>query len=631
MINRSIAMQKPWNEDKRKYVRGYKGDYSEGERKRNAINKDEAYVNFLYSYVETIGPSVFSGDPRFFAEAKRKDYEDASKEITAVVDYWFRELGARQHFLRCRFDSFFGHAAILTEWEYDEVLSEVPNILYVDPMTGKPVLGPPKKELMVLKDQPLLERIIPEHVILDPDSESPEKDTWRARRIIMLKSQFDGIKGIPDNVKAQVKGKPIPRDYTRAPFRNDQYQGSDSDWVLLYKIYDLENEEFLLLCEDEEVKDYLYVKPWEYAFEVENDRFPITILEAKPDPESCYTFSEIQAFWPQVQERNRLRTMLQSHTRRQHPAWIAKESANDEDSLDKFANAKIGEVVRLKTPDAIGVKPMPPFPVDSYNFDGILREDLVNTSLFYDYNNDSIADTATEASLLASRGNVIKNERKDKFGQFIGRVGGKVAQLCQEFMDKEVAIKIRDPQNPRAMIWKDVSAQDIQGEFLFTGKPGIIQNKDEALRRQQDLKLAEIARNNPHFDQRAAAVMLAEAFDREPDEVLRPLEEMKAEAASTVPEKPPITFDKIKIETLAPEVQMAIVQAALKQNGIDLGSLLQNPTVEAPSDPNQGGSMPGAEMNTPPPPLPGAGLPPITPIQAASEYQGGSSQMGGLS
>ena len=78
-------------------------------------------------------------------------------------------------------------------------------------------------------------------------------------------------------------------------------------WVVLYKIYDLENETVKLLPEGESINDFVEIKKWPWLFEVENDRFPLTVHEAKIDSRNPYSFSEFKAFWSQIQEINKLR------------------------------------------------------------------------------------------------------------------------------------------------------------------------------------------------------------------------------------------------------------------------------------------------------------------------------------
>lgn len=632
-IERSLKYRKDRDDEAARFQRAYTGDYNTNPRKGLDKNKDEMYVNFVFSYVETIAPTVFSGDVRCVAQAENAESEATAEHIQAVVNYWNRKLGLRDDFMLCRWDAFWGNCYALSEWLYEEVEEEVPAIANVDPYTGLPVMGKPTKEIRVIKDQPFVKRLDPRDVVLDPDSKCRKEDRWRGYRMILTMEEFQRM-DFSSRLKKNASPEAMPRDATR--LGGDQDQGTDQEWVILWKIYDLANEKIIILRDrGDDGMDSVEETDWPYEFEVEQDRFPITVLEGKPDAENPYAFSEFKAFWAQIQERNKIRTTIQSTTRRQKPKYLAKKNANDEDQLNKFTNAAIGEVVTMNQPEAIMVSPQHELPAEVYNFDRMSGDDLVNTSGFYEYNNDSIADTATEASLLNARGNIRKSERKQAFERFIARVDAKIAQLCQQYMDEAVAIQIKKPEDPRALMWLRASKEEIQGEFSWIIKPGIMANKDEGLRRQQILKFAELMASNPHVDQRLLAEDLAETFDYDSDRILRPLKEVKdeqqamqmAQQKPPAEEKPMIQFSDIKWETLPPEIQAMVLQSAMKQNDVPPGENggpgNAQPAAPSLAPPAMNSVMPGASMNQGPIPLAGGMEPPATPVMPASEMQGG--------
>ena len=610
-------------------MRAYTGDYNTNPRKDLDANKDEMYVNFVYSFVETIAPTIFSGDIRVIAEAKNQNSEGTAKHAEAVTNYWAKELGLREDFKLCRWDRFFGNTYFLNEWDYEDKEVEKENILFVNPLTGEPVLGEPIKTTEVVRDQPVAKRLNPRDVVLDPDSNCRKEDRWRGYRMVIPFAEFEKM-DVSKKRKKDIKPEAMPQEATR--LGGDTEQGVNQEWVTLWKIYDLANEKIILLRDRGDCgHDVVDEKDWPYDFEVESDRFPITVLEGKPDAESPYGFSEFKAFWAQIQERNKIRTTIQSTTRRQRPKYLNKGTANDEDQINKFTNARIGEVVNMNSPESLMVAPMHELPGEVYNFDKMSGDDLVNTSGFYEYNQDSIADTATEASLLASRSNIRKAETKQEFERFIARVLAKMAALCQQFMDVSVAVRIKNPENPRDLMWIQASREEIQGEFDWTFKPGVMAHKDEGLRRQQILKFAEIMAGNPNVDQRWLAEKLTEAFEFDDSGALRPQEEIEKEkmmaqqaqaAEAKAKAKPPLQFSQIDWNTLPVEIQAKILEAAMSQNGVDggSGSVPPMPPVAPPAQNNVPGGM---EMNQAPPPMAGGDMPPPNPISPMSEFQGG--------
>lgn len=632
-IRRSLELQKPRREDAARFWRGYTGDYSDKGRKSLDDVKDDIFLNFIYSYIENTLPQIFSGDPRVSIEAKNQASEASSKHMEAVINYWFKELGSKEHIKRAVFDRFLGYGAICTEWDYDEVLSRVPSIMGINP-DGSFIHGVPIDQPSVLKDQPSLRWINPFNVIRDPDSPFKMFDRYRVERLIITEEQFDSIDGVDETACKLIKPRAIPSDLARLPLDQDLRRGSDKEWVILYKIYDVENDEILLLNEGEDVQEYLYVKPWPYEFEVGGDRFPITILDGKPSPDSNYGMSEFRAYWTQINERNAVRKTLQAVNRRSRPSYISKKKSNSEEELSAFANVKIGEVIEMSNPEGVIARPFAEVPIDLYKYDEISKDDLEQTSSAIESRNNSIADTATEASLIASKGNIRTGASREELEDFVAIIGAKIGGLCQQFMDKSTAVKIKNPVNPRELIWLDANKDQIQGEFAYSIKPGVMQQHNEGLRRQQVLKYAEIMGQNPNVNQRFVAEKVTESFEFDPTDALKSEQEMQQEAAQQKPEDPPIQFADIKPELLDPAVQNMVVMAALQQNGVDISQLQQQMSGTnggQMADNQQGMPMPPPDMsgemsglNQAPAPMEGAMMPPPNPISPQSEMQGGA-------
>ena len=186
-----------------------------------------------------------------------------------------------------------------------------------------------------------------------------------------------------------------------------------------------------------------------------------------------------------------------------------------------------------------------------------------------------------------------------------------------------------------------VNGEKIRGEFSLSVKPGSQEAENEDLRKQQDLKFAEMMAQNPHVDQRKLAERLSKRFDIEPEEILLPPEQAQANMAAAAesgkkPEKPPLNFSPIKVELLPPQIQAMVISAAMKMNGAadiagpqgegaDLPPGIGNPASPsmAGSAPLENSVMPGAEINQAPSLREGQNMPPPTPVGPMSEMQGG--------
>lgn len=646
-IQRSLELQKDRLEEAQRFMRAYAGDYNEKPKKTLDGAKDDASVNFIFSFVETVRPTLLPGTPKAFVEAEDPESEPQAPSYQATINHFARRLGLKKEFKKNIHDWFFIYAAFLTEWDYSEepkyTASGDPEM---DPDTATEENPEGEQAFVVLKDQPLAKRLHPRDVIWDPDADSLEETRWRARRLILTYSEFRALPGITPEMRKKVRPKTLPRDLMHAAEANGA--SSEKNWVILWRIYDRENMCTKLLVENEEVEDYLEDLPWPWEMDVGGDVWPITILENKIDYDHPYPFSQFKAFWGQLLERNTLRSILKSVVRRNAPGWFAKKGALDEEQKEKFTGSKIGEYVEANDPTGIVLKPQIQVAADFFAHDEQVSNDIIEVSGLIEYRAESIADTATEASILNSKSSIRKGEAKKDFNDFCAIIYAKIGQLCQQFLQEEVAIKIRKPSQPNELGWLKVTGETIQGDFHLTVKPGAEENEDEGLRRQQDLKFAELMAQNPWVNQRKLAERISRRHDIEPEEILKSQEEFdrdqiaaaEAENGGKKEEpKPLLDFSAIKVELLAPEVQAMVVAAALEQNKVPetlnmggnagAGSLAEGGPASAAAAPSMaspapGNSvMPGSEVNQAPAVMPGQNIPPPTPVQPMSEMQGG--------
>lgn len=662
LIYRSLDLQKKRRDEVARFKRGYTGDYSIEPRKKLDENKDQVAVNFIYTYIETVRPTIVPGTPKAFVEGLDSQAQAAESHYQAVINKYIRTLGLKADLKKNVDDWFYTWAAFLTEWDYHEepTLDENGEQAYeknpddhpTDP--GGPALdedGEPQEAFTVIRDRPLAKRLDPWDVILDPDSKTRKEDRWRAYRIIETYSDFKKRPGVTKPMLKQIRPRQMPRDLIRQPMDEDRNFSTERIWVILWRIYDVENNMIYLLPDMEGSDFFVEEKEWPYEFSVGEDRFPITILEGKEDPENPYGFSIFKAVWDQVQERNRLRTMLQSNTRRNAPGWLAKKGVMDEEQKQKFANSKIGELNETNgDPAQIISKPLPLLNAGFFTWDKTVGDDLnVVSSLNEFAAGNALADTATEASILDQKASVRKGEAKSDFSEYCAVIFSKIGQLAQQFLTVPMAIKIKQPHSPDELSWLDVSGDHIQGEFHLWVEPGDDSRKNESLYRQQTLKGAEILSNNPWCDQKKLAVKLAKCFDWEADDILKTPQQFQQEQqmqqdlkmaeinVKKREERPDVQFAPIKLELLPPDIQALVIAAGIKQNGAAMAqgapgvSPSGNPSVApggpaAPSmaSPGAGNSvMPGATINQTVPSNPSQGMPPGTPVMPASEMQGG--------
>jgi len=146
------------------------------------------------------------------------------------------------------------------------------------------------------------------------------------------------------------------------------------------------------------------------------------------------------------------------------------------------------------------------------------------------------------------------------------KIAGKLAQLCQQNMSQAVAVQIAGPQGTE---WLNVTKEEIQGEFYFDIEPGIMEYENEALRKQQLLKFAEITNGDPNVNRRNLVGKIAKELDMVPEDVMVPPDQMPQ------PEPPPptINFKDLDPQSITDSVVMnALVLTACQQAGVQANS-----------------------------------------------------------
>lgn len=657
LIQRSLELQKERRDEAARFKRGYTGDYSIKGRRGLDENKDEISVNFVYTYIETVRPTIMPGTPRVFVQAESPESEASETHSQAVLNHFIRVLGLKTDIKLIVEDWFYAYAAVLSEWEYKDkpVMDGRDPVYETDEETGEPLLdsetGEPIQKVDILADRPRVKRVDPWDVVLDPDSKSRKEDRWRALRQIMTVQEFYALPTVTKEMKKRVRGRTLPPELVRQPFGQEGHYSSERNWVILWNIYDLENEMVYKLVDGESIDFFVEEEPWPWEMEASGDRFPVTVLEGKQDGANPYPFSVFKAVWSQIQERNKLRMIIQSSVRRSAPGWVAKKGIMDEEQKAKFVASKIGELCEANgDPAAIIAKPMFGLNPEFFAHDKTVGDDLVNVSGLIEYNSsDSIADTATEASILDSKANIRKGEGKSDVYDFLAIVFSKMLQLCQQFLQTPVAIRIKQPDNPNAISWLQATGDHIQGEFSLKVQPGDDDKETEGLYRQQTLKFAELMANNPWTDQKKLAISLARVFRKDPADILKTDQQFqqdadaakqaelaKEEAKRKGNEKPPLDFAPIRFEQLPPEAQVKILLAAMMQNGVSPvsgggvppagpGSVappgLASPSMAGPPPGNS--VLPGPDVNQTIPANASAAMPPANPVLPISEAQGG--------
>jgi len=613
-INRSKKVRKDFLDEAENFWRMYQGDYSSRRRRRNSYNWDVISVNFVYSHVETITPSVFSGPPCIRVRPKPKvgeslkEAEVRARSMELVLNYWAKELGLDAELKDVFLDTFFGAATTEMGWEtqIDEhkPTAEVPDESSSDEGNGTTtdeVIDEP--EVTIIKDRPFIKRVELKHLYLDPDATRRRDCSFIGIEEILRWNDFIASPKFTEKAKKFLKPQYYPKEQEERErdgereWMGREPNSSDKEWIKIVTIWDKENRKkyvvtqgysYFLNTDDEDGED------WPYEIDYKEDPFPICIHDAKTDFCSPYTWSEFKAGEPQIREMNRIRAAIQVHVKRSLPKYVYTGAAGSRSKINKLMMARSDEATELDNIDAIKAFETAPIPPQLFEFNSMSRDDLTNVMGTSEYQNNSIADTATEAQIMEGRGQARKSQRSRQWEQYVVEIFAKLAQLCQQNMSEELAVQIA---GPNGIEWMTVTPEEIQGEFYYDIEPGIMEYKNEALRKSQLLKFLELTNGDPHANRRALIMKVAQEFDLDPTEVVTPEEEMP----QGEPAKPNLKFDNIDPATIQDATVLnALIIAALTQNGVQISPELAAAAQGMPPPPPQPGE-PQADLGGAPP------------------------------
>lgn len=565
-IKRSEKLRKPFIEDAERFFRMYKGDYSK--RGKGNRRDDKMSVNILYAHIEIITPAIFSGFPALKVRPKPKtgestaDAELRARSMELVIGYWFKELAVDEILRDVFFDTFFGPAFVEVGWE-TEIDEREQNMETED---GAEVSGP---SIVTLKDRPFIVRREFRSMFLDPDARNRRDCRWMAVEEVMNWNDFQASSQFTEKAKKVIKPQLYPKSAEDKDVGKRSDDTSEKEWVQIYTIWDKDARKKYVVCEgypgyvnsdDEEGQE------WPYEMEYKSDPLPLCVHDAKRDYDTPYSWSEFKAYESQTMELNRLRQAQQIHVKAALPKYIFTDAFGQKEVINKVMNARSDEATLVENLEAIKQLPIAEMPPDNHVMAATAKEDLEEVSGLSEYQGVS-ASTATEASIEEGRSKMRKTMRSKLWEQFVVEIGAKLAQLCQQNMDEEIAVEIA---GEKGIEWLHVTKEQIQGEFFFDIEPGVMEYKNEALRMQQFLKFSELMGNDPNVNKRALISKGAVMFDFSPEDILVPVDELPK-----APPEPVLKFKDIDPLAIAdPALLNAVLITALRQNGVDVGPIV---------------------------------------------------------
>ena len=519
-VHDRLRLAQRWREDEgydmkwRRMIDLYRGKTYWGDRDgwTSALKSDRISVNLAFSTINVIGPAVSVNNPKITVSANKESDADRAVFVEAVVNYLWRHFDYRKPFRRAVKDFLIiGHAWVKVGWKFveeerqltgyeiddevarsiqeiDEFAMENPAFAGDLPSDRDVVDSIPTTEMVVLEDQPFVERISPFDMFVDPEATCLDDAKWIAQRIVRPLSEVKKDKRFKGSVRRNLHADSGLKVRWENDTERDDY-ADHVDRVTLYEFYDLESNT-LSVCAHE-ADDYLLdPTPMPYAF-----GHPFVMMRNYDIPDIFYPMGDLDQIESLQEELNKTRTQMTNHRKRYARKYLYHERSfgpEGREALESDDDGRFVPVVDENRDLSSVVTPLPQVPLapEIYQQSGIIEQDINTVSGVSEYSRGQMPEvrrTATEASIIADAGNARSADKLATVEIVIGDVARRILQLMQQYMTAPQMVRIqgRDAEEYYVAYTRD----DILGEYDFSVEGGSTQPLNETARRQQAISL----------------------------------------------------------------------------------------------------------------------------------------------
>lgn len=123
-LQRSKRVKKRYVDDKMAFIDMYTNRANDAKGR-----KDLMQVNYIYSHMRLVGPTIFAGNPKVNVRPRQTlpplpALQTGSENLEGSIEYWVKELGVYEEFQSALQDSFFGDAVTEVGWDYKTEIRE---------------------------------------------------------------------------------------------------------------------------------------------------------------------------------------------------------------------------------------------------------------------------------------------------------------------------------------------------------------------------------------------------------------------------------------------------------------------------------------------------------------------------
>ena len=481
---------------------------------RVTATEDLVAVNLAFSTVNIIAPSVSVNHPKVVVTPNDPDNTDRAAFVEAVINHTWRHHDFRKPFRRAVKDFLiFGHGWLKVGWrfvEQERTLGEDERQTMIDEatmeadafaMTNPEFAGdlPSDEEIaanitntamMIVEDQPFVERISPFDVFVDPEATCLEDAAWIAQRIVRPLEEAKKDKRYKASARKKLDAQNVlyPLNTPNSRQQQEEYL-YDEERTVIFEFYDIVNNTISVLAQagDEFLVD---PTPMPYVYGQ-----PFVMLRNYDIPDYFYPMGDLEAIESLQLELDKTRTQLVNARKRYARKYLYHERSFGPEGREALASDQDGRlvpVVEENKPLSETVIPMPQTPLspEIYQYSDIIETDINTVSGVSEYARGQMPETrrtATEASIIADAGNARAADKLAIVELSIGYVARMVLQVMQQVMTGEQMARVS--QKGGGDLFVPYTREDIIGEYDFSVEGGSTQPMNDTIRKQQAVSL----------------------------------------------------------------------------------------------------------------------------------------------
>ena len=472
-------------------------------------SEDRIAINQAFSTINVIYPAISVSRPEIAVAANQPDLETRAVFVQAMINHQWERYRMQEPFRRAVKDSLIvGHGWCKMLWSYEETEKELTEEEFAlrfqaaladeqaiaaeeerEPVTDEQLarqIITASRETIV--DRPVMERISPHDMFVNPEATSLEDARWVAQRIVR---HIDDVKTDPAYSR-KARDNAMPGLTLADPhYARHQENYESNELVEVFEFYDLARQTMCTFTAG--AAEYL-IRPRKmpYAF-----GHPFEMIRNYEVPDHFYPMGDLEMIAPLVMELSKTRSEMMNHRARYARKYLARKAAISQSDLTKIASKRDGEVIFVEddsVPLADVIQPVNQIGMDPglYNWSQAIENDIQDISGITEFmrgGGGQIRRTATEASLLQDAANVRTAEKLDRVETFIANLATKLLQINQQYVTGEQAAKVigRDGAN----LWVPYTREDIKGQYDFRVEAGSTVPKNETFRRQSALGMLQ--------------------------------------------------------------------------------------------------------------------------------------------